>query len=204
MKIFDISIDIKPGMIIYPNNPEVKFTLHQGQTTRHTDMSMGTHTGTHIDAPFHAVDGAPTIDQLDPEIFHGKVRVFDVSGCGAAVKISDIEKYNIQKGERVMFKTSNSARGFDTFYEDYIYLDGDAADYLAEIGVKLVAIDYLSIKQKGSPDTRPHDSLLSRNIPIIEAVNLKDVDEGEYILSALPLKLIGLDGSPCRAILIKE
>ncbi len=204
MKFYDISISIKPGMVVYPNNPEVEFKIEKGATTTHTDLRMGTHTGTHMDAPGHAIEGAQTIDNVPLEACFGSVRVFDLSDLTESVKIEDIEKYDVKEGERILFKTSNSKRGFDEFYTDYVYLDGDCADYLAERKVSLVGIDYLSIKQKGSSDQRPHTSLLEKNIPIIEAIDLSGVEEGEYILSAFPLKLEGLDGSPLRAVLIKQ
>jgi len=204
MRIYDISIPIKPGMIVYPNNPEVMFVVQEGATTTHTEMSFGTHTGTHMDAPRHAFAEGQTVDKVPLEACFGAARVLDVSDAKDSVKISDLEKFDIQKRERILLKTSNSKRGFDEFYDDYVYLDGDAADYLVEKDISLVAIDYLSIKQRGGSDQRPHTSLLEKNIPIIEAVDLSRVGEGDYILSAFPLKLEGLDGSPLRAVLIKE
>jgi arylformamidase len=117
---------------------------------------------------------------------------------------AELEKKDIQSGERILFKTTNSQRGFETFYADYIFLSGDAAEYLAEKGVKLVGIDALSIKQKGSPDTRPHTVLLAKNIPILEGINLIAVTEGIYHLIVLPLKFMHIDGSPARAILLKK
>jgi arylformamidase len=205
-EIIDISIPIEPGMIVYPNNPEVIFEMEKGESSVHTKVSIGTHTGTHIDAPLHAVgiSNTSSIDELELDIFYGSARVLDLSTVTDSVRIEHLDKYDIQKGERILLKTNNSIRGFETFYNDYVYLDGDAADYLVQKDIKLCCIDYLSIKQKGSSDLRPHTSLLENNIAIIEAINLKDVEEGKYLISALPLRLKGLDGSPCRAILIKQ
>jgi arylformamidase len=204
--IIDISIPIEPGMVVYPNNPEVKFDSEKSKTSMQTTLSFGTHTGTHIDAPLHAVGVSNTksIDELDLDIFYGPARVLDLSHVKDSVRIEHLEEYKVQEGERILLKTNNSLRGFENFYDDYVYLDGDAADYLTEKKIVLCGIDFLSIKQRGSSDHRPHTSLLGAGIAIIEAINLKDVEEGDYVVSALPLRLKGLDGSPCRAILIKK
>ena len=191
-------------MAIYPGNPEVIFEEKNGATSTHTLMSFGTHTGTHIDAPKHVFKDGESIDLLDLNMFYGPARVLDLSSIKEKITIADVEKYSIQKGERILFKTSNSQRGFETFYTDYVYLDGDLADYLAQKEIQLCGIDYFSIKQKGGMDNRPHTSLLKAGIPIIEGINLSAVQEGMYTLIAFPLKLNGLDGSPARIVLVKE
>jgi len=108
------------------------------------------------------------------------------------IRISDLEGYNIKQGERILVKTKKS------------YLDGDAADYLGDIGIVLFGIDSLSIKKQGGPDTRPHTSLLNRDIIIFEGLDLSQVEPGEYKFVGLPLKFTDLDGSPARAVLIEE
>ena len=103
-----------------------------------------------------------------------------------------------------MLKTKNSSRGFDVFYDDYVFLSPEGADYLADMGVALVGIDSLSIKQRGSPDNTPHTLLLSNSIPIIEGLVLSSVEASEYTLCAFPLAFVGIDGSPIRAVLISD
>lgn len=203
-KIIDISLPLSSTTIVYPNNVplEIETHAHMPESTTHlSKITMGTHTGTHIDAPMHAVQGAETLDQIPLETFVGLCRVVDVThrGPGESVKKGDLG--DVLKGERILIKTSNSIRGFKEFYNDYVYLDGDTADWLAEIGVKLVGIDYLSIKQKGSKDQRPHTSLLENNIPIIEGINLNHVGAGHYELICLPLNFIGVEGGPARIVL---
>lgn len=203
-KIIDISLPLSSETIVYPNNVplEIETHAHMPEATTHlSKITMGTHTGTHIDAPMHAVLDADTLDQIPLDTFVGLCRVVDAShrGPGESVKKEDLGE--VLKGERILIKTSNSIRGFEEFYNDYVYLDGDTADWLAEIGVKLVGIDYLSIKQKGSKDQRPHTSLLEKNIPIIEGINLNNVNAGFYELFCLPLNFIGVEGGPARAIL---
>jgi len=205
-KIIDISLPLTNSTIVYPNNVPLTIETHAEMPSANTHLSkvtMGTHTGTHIDAPRHAVIGANNLEQIPLETFIGACKVFDVSHKqpGDAVKIEDIRKEEIGKGDRILFKTSNSERGFEKFHDDYVYIDGDLADWLAEREVALVAIDALSIKQRGSPDQRPHTSLLSKNIPIIEGINLKGVEAGEYELVCLPLKFEGVEASPARVVL---
>ncbi|MEI6660194.1 MAG: cyclase family protein [bacterium] len=208
MKIIDISLSLENGMPVYPNNIPLSVSIHQAMPPSATQLSsitIGSHTGTHIDAPGHAIVGSPMLAKVPLETFIGPARVLDfslITKAGDSVTLDMIKEKNIQKSERVLLKTYNSIRGLDQFYEDYVYLSGDAADYLADVGVVLVGIDALSIKQRGSTDHRPHTSLLSKNIPVIEGLKLTDISEGEYELYCLPLNFIGIDGSPARAILI--
>ena len=113
-----------------------------------------------------------------------------------------ISKY-VKSGERILAKTRNSKEGFALWRDNFVYLDGDAADYLAEIGIKLFGIDTWSVKQKGSKDNRAHISLLSKDIPILETIDLSKVVEGEYFLVCAPLKISSVEGAPARAILLR-
>lgn len=203
-KIIDISLPLTNKTVVYPNNVPLSIETHAHMpeaTTHLSKITMGTHTGTHIDAPMHAVIGADTLDQIPLETFVGVCRVVDATHRlgGECVKKEDLGE--VLEGERILIKTSNSIRGFDSFYDDYVYLDGDAADWLAEMKVGLVGIDYLSIKQRGSKDQRPHTSLLENNIPIIEGINLNHVEAGQYEMICLPLNFVGVEGGPARIIL---
>lgn len=203
--IYDISLPLSNATIVYPNNIPVSVETHADMPSSQTKLSkitMGSHSGTHIDAPAHAVKGAHELHEIPLEVFVGPCRVFDFTNVIGAVKISDLDPKNIKEGEKILVKTSNSIRGFKEFYNDYVYLDGDAADWLRDKHISLFGIDYLSVKQRGSPDQRPHTSLLSKNIPIIEGIDLKEVPEGTYTLVCLPLKFIGIEGAPARAILL--
>lgn len=210
MKILDISIQIKSGMTVYPNNPavviEAASQIAQGASSDVSRISFGSHTGTHVDAPKHATLGAGDVSTFPLTHFYGPAKVFDMSHLqpGDAVKVSDLEGKDIVAGDRVLFKTSNSARGYDSFYNDFVYVDGDAAEWLAARGVVLVGIDYLSIKQKGSKDNRSHTALLDAGIVILEGINLRDVAEGNYTLAAFPLNIVDADGAPVRAVLLQD
>ncbi len=207
-RIFDISLPIKAGMIIYPGNPEVEIERTQdidcGASSNVSKMALGSHTGTHIDAPLHCIKDGQSIDNLELTSFFGPCKVFDATKEKGAISLEFVKSKEILRGDRVLFKTQNSLLGFDVWRDDYIFLSGDASMYLAECGVTLVGIDFLSIKQKGSTDNRPHLEFLSRGIPVLEGVNLKEVSEGEYLLVALPLKIEKGDGGLTRAVLIKQ
>ena len=194
MKIIDISLPLNNQTPVYPGNVPLSVSIHHVMPEHATQLSsitMGSHTGTHIDAPAHAVAGAPTLDKIPLENFVGPCRVLDFSKSNvASVTKEMLQSKNIKKGERILLKTKNSLRGFKEFYDDYAYLSGDGADYLASLSVLIVGIDALSIKQRGSNDHRPHTSLLAESIPIIEGLNLALVEEGEYELFCLPLKFI--------------
>jgi len=200
--IIDISLPLNEHTVPYPGNPEIKIESQKSSTgqTIISKISLGSHSGTHIDAPSH-VFAEKTIDQIPLDTFIGPCRVLDFTNSEKFISKDDLQSKDIKEGERILFKTKNSLRGFETFHDDFIFLDGEAAEYLATINPLLVGIDYLSIKQKGSSDTRAHNSLLTKNIPIVEGLNLTDTEEGEYELICLPLAFTGIDGAPARAIL---
>ncbi|MEK7574678.1 MAG: cyclase family protein [Patescibacteria group bacterium] len=207
MKIFDISLLLNNETVVYPGNVPLSVEMHHAMPEHATHLSkiiMGSHTGTHVDAPSHAVQGASSLDQIPLETFVGPCRVLDCTESVGSVKIAELKKAGVKKGERILVKTQNSLKGFEKFRDDYIYLDGDAADYLAELGITLFGIDYFSVKQRGSKDQRPHTSLLSKNIPIIEGLDLSKVPAGDYTLLCLPLKFTGIDGAPARTILVSN
>lgn len=208
MKIIDISLPLNNNTPVYPGNVPLSVSIHHAMPEHATQLSsitFGSHTGTHIDAPGHAIVGAPMLDDIPLEVFVGSCRVLDFSNeQGESVSMEMLKNENIKKGDRVLLKTRNSTRGFTDFYDDYVYLDGDAAEYLVGLGVSLVGIDALSIKKRGGSDHRPHTALLSKNIPIIEGLDFGKVDSGEYELVCLPLNFTGIDGAPARAILIQK
>lgn len=205
-KVIDISLPIKEGMAVYPGNPEVRISSASdilcGDSSSVSLLTLGSHTGTHVDAPIHAIKGAPTLSSFNLLSFIGSCKVFDATGEEEVVSLDFVKSKDIKAGDRVLFKTKNSLLPFEEFRNDYIFLSGDASEYLAGLDIALVGIDYLSIKQRGSKDNRPHTAFLLKGIPIIEGLRLGEVSEGEYVLSALPLSL-NIDGAPLRAVLLE-
>jgi len=208
MKIIDISLPLNNNTPVYPANVPLSVHTHHEMPEYATKLSsiiFGSHTGTHIDAPAHAVEGGLTLDKLPLTNFLGICRVLDFSkNTDEAITKEMLQSKNIKTGERILLKTRNSVRGFKEFYDDYVYVDGDAADYLASLDVLLVGIDSLSIKKRGGPDQRPHTSLLKKNIPILEGLTMPSVVEGEYELICLSLNFTDIEGSPARAVLIER
>lgn len=208
MNIYDITYSIQDGMPVYPNNAPVTIKpyakISDGASSNLSEVALGTHTGTHVDAPLHVFEGREKLEELPLEVFIGACRVIDAThrGPGELIEVADVQ--DVQAGERILVKTSNSLRGIDTFYEDFVALSGDAADFLAKQNITLFGIDYLSVKQRGSSDNRAHTALLDKNIPVVEGLQLRDVPEGTYELYCLPLKLANVEGGPVRAILIER
>jgi len=204
-QIIDISIPLSSSTIVYPGNPQIEIEEIKSETSKSiiSKITSGSHNGTHIDAPRHGIEGGKSITDLPLDVFMGPCRVVDCTADTGAVSRKTLESKNIQSGERILLKTSNSQRGYTKFYPDFVYLSPEGAQYLSEVGIALVGIDYFSIKQKGSTDNRPHTLLLEKDIPIIEGIDLSQVEEGEYTLVAFPLKYMGMDGAPARVVLLQ-
>ncbi len=189
-------------MPVYPHNPNVAIERLNTGHSYISKVSMGSHTGTHVDAPCHVSELGISVDQIDLDSMLGPCRVLNLTHVEKFITATEIKKHSIQKGERILIKTHNSARGFDNYYSDYIYLDGAAAKYLAERAVLMVGIDSLSVAQEGSMDNSAHIELLKHGIPIFEGLDLSKVRPGNYLFFGLPLRLEGVDGAPARCVLI--
>ena len=167
-------------------------------------LEIISHTGTHIDTPLHFIPGGSTVSDMPVDATIGPCRVIEIKDQ-EKIKVAELEKYNIQKGERLLFKTRNSPKVYtsDKFVEDYVYLDGDAADYLVAKQIVLFGLDNITIGHFKEPDNlnRTHRTLLGAGIYILEDCALDDVPPGEYELLCLPLLMWKGDAGPCRAIL---
>ena len=164
-------------------------------------LELGAHTGTHMDAPAHFVRGGIGIDQMPLDAAFGAARVIPIRDR-QSIKTAELVGHSIRRGERVLFKTHNSDRCWDTdsFVEDFVYISAAAAGYLVERGVRLVGIDYLSVGGFYTDGKETHQALLGAGIWIIEGLNLSGVRPGRVQLICLPLKITGGDGAPCRAM----
>lgn len=203
--IIDISLPLSESTVVYPGNPKVKIETLKSETSSSilSQITLGSHTATHVDAPKHVSDQGAGVDQIKLKKLIGTCRVLDLTGVTKSIKAKNLEVAEIKDGERILVKTRNSQRGFSRFYDDYVYLSPEGATYLAQRDISLFGIDSLSVKQRGSSDNRPHTKLLKHGIVIFEGLDLSKVSEGEYFFIGLPLKFVGLDGSPSRAVLIK-
>jgi len=163
---------------------------------------MGSHTGTHIDAPFHMIGDGKRLHEFPLETLTGGATVFEIPST-PSISRRHLAELNWNGVERVLFKTDNSKHWQDgKFYEEFVYLDPDGAEFLVQQGLRLVGIDYLSIDKFKSESHPSHLILLKKNIPILEGLNLNAVPPGEYTMAALPLNLKDADGAPTRVILM--
>jgi len=190
---------------VYPGDPpfELRFThrLADGHAYNVAELSMGTHAGTHVDAPFHLLADGATVDELPLEILMGKARVLDLP-VRERIERSDLEARDLRADLRVLLKTRTAGQFHKAQAEhDSVYLTEEAAEYLAQAGLKLVGIDSLSIEEYGSQVFPAHRALLSAGVVIVEGLDLSDVPEGEYDMTCLPLRIAGGDGSPARVVL---
>ncbi len=208
MPIYDITVPIRSGMPVYEGDPGVEIkawsALAKGDSANVSSLHFGAHTGTHVDAPAHFIEGASKIDALSLETLIGLARVIRVPDEVAEIDLDFLAKCDLGLIERVLFHTRNSAFwSGEGFRKDFAHLAPEAAEKLVDLGVKLVGIDYLSIEKFHSGHHRTHLALLSNNIVIVEGLNLSEVDAGDYELICLPLKIAegAGDGSPARAVL---
>jgi arylformamidase len=193
-------------MVHWPGDPpfhiERATDKDKGDVATVSRMSLGVHTGTHMDAPLHFIRNARSIDTMPLDATVGPARVIPIHDA-KSIKREELLGHSIAPGERLLFKTRNSTNSWksDQFDENFVFISKDAAQYLAEIGVRTVGVDYLSVGgfREDGPET--HEALLGAGIWIIEGLRLTDVEPGQYELVCLPLKLIGSEGSPARAIL---
>jgi arylformamidase len=187
-----------------PMNFEFLKDMRRGDGFTLSKYSLGAHSGTHIDAPMHFVrDGAP-IDRVPLEPLIGPARVVEIPDGIQSINAAELNRHKWKGASRVLFRTRSSERGWmhsSTFHRDFAYVAPDAAQLLADAGVQLVGIDYLSAEQFGAPAPMTHRILLGNGIPIVEGLALEGVRAGDYDLIVLPMKVGGHEGAPARAVL---
>jgi arylformamidase len=209
MTIFDISVSVTPGETpVFPGDPGIEVaswnSISRGDPANVSVINFGAHTGTHVDAPAHFIEGAAGVASLPLEALVGEALVVEIPTDADAVEEHHVNA--LGGATRVLFKTRNSEfwdepRG--RFREDFTYVTPDAARALVAAGVRLVGIDYLSVEKFGSEDFETHLALLSGGVVIVEGLDLRAVAPGLYELCCLPLKIAAGsgDGAPARAVL---
>lgn len=208
MKIYDVTLPITEQIPVYEGDPNVeikiKLAFEFGDAANVSQICMGVHTGTHVDAPNHFIEGSRRVEDLDLEKLIGKCRVVEFSDNVSAIEAKHVE--NLETVERVLFKTKNSQFWNDFsqgFRKDFAYIAPEAARVLIEKGVKLVGFDYLSIEKFDAESADSHVVLLEKEVIILEGLDLRAVPAGEYELICLPMKFAGGagDGAPARTVL---
>jgi arylformamidase len=204
MKIYDVTVPLSKDSVVYPGDPHVK--INRRAKVNEADAkynlsrySFSSHAGTHVDPPFHLIEGGLTVDKLPLELLIGRARVVEVTA--PIIDEAVLEEFDFTVDARVLFKTRNSYLWSQkNFVKDYVYMTPGAARSLVKDGIKLVGIDYLSVdKFDGDPET--HMALLSADTIVVEGLDLREVEPGDYELICLPLKVKDGDGSPARVVL---
>ena len=204
MAIHDISVPIRPDMPIYAGDPDVVLeraaSIADGGHANVSKVSMGVHTGTHVDAPVHFLEGAPGMESVPLDALCGPAVVVDGTSIdGESIGQAALEALEIPDGaERLILKTRNSELwNREGFTRDFLRLDGSGARYVVSRGIRTLGIDYLSVG-----DHEAHRELLGAGVVPVEGLDLREIEPGSYTLICLPLELVGSDGAPARAILI--
>lgn len=210
MQIYDVSVPLNAATPIFPGDPGIQvkdwLKLAKGDSANVSLLNFGLHSGTHVDAPSHFIEGGAKVDSLPLDSLVGPAEVVEVPHSVCVIDEDFVTNNCSRRGERFLFKTLNSTFWSESergFREDYVYIDPKAAQRLVDGGVKLVGIDYLSVEQFKSTDFQTHRILLSHGVVIIEGLDLSAVPGGTYELICLPLKIAegSGDGAPARVIL---
>jgi arylformamidase len=212
----DISVPLSNGMVHWPGDPEFHSERVQSMSNGHvcnvTQVSTSVHVGTHMDAPIHFIHGGEGIETMPLDATIGRCRVVRIRDP-ESIKPGELEPLRLRRGERVLFKTRNSAEGVrgqrsapqswanERFMEDFVYIAREAAEFLVKAGVRTVGVDYLSVGGYHKDSIETHLALLGARIWVLEGLNLAEVEPGAYEMVCLPLKLVGSDGAPARAVL---
>ena len=202
----DISVPLRAGMVHWPGDPPIQIRkireIRRGHSSDLSFLSMGSHTGTHMDAPGHFLRGGATLDELSFSTVVGPARVIGIRDP-QQVCVKELRRHGIRRGERILLKTRNSSQCWkgNSFRKEFVHLREAAARFLAARGVRCVGVDYLSVGGYKRDGAQVHRLLLRAGIWILEGLNLSRVRPGRYELICLPLKIWRGDGAPARAIL---
>ena len=204
MQYYDISLKLSADTVRWVTSPPFELNerrrMRNGDPNNSSAINMSVHSGTHIDAPFHFVAEGATIDELPLELFIGPALVHAVDAERYITK-EHVAEIPLQGETRVLFKTHNSQLLQGSEYDpDFAAFSVEAAEALAEKGVKLVGLDYLSVAH-AEEQVAVHRAFLDNGIIPLEGVDLSAVEPGRYELICLPIRLQGSDGAPCRAVL---
>jgi arylformamidase len=209
MRIHDISMDVAPGMLHYGKRPEVYDVerIAAGDAANVSRWLIGSHTGTHVDAQRHFVEGGGTVEQLLLDELVGPARVLDCTASDEPIGAEAIEAAGLDGATRVLFKTSNSELRLTKPELDptYVALAPDGAQLLVDSGVRFVGLDYITVDtNENSVEWPVHHILCGANVTILEGADLRQIADGTYFMCCLPVRLVGSEAAPARTILIED
>ena len=206
--MYDISVGVSPEITVWPGDPPVVLervkSMENGDEANVSRIQSGVHVGTHIDAPIHFVEGGATVDAIPLKSLLGRAYLVDLRKADV-LDAATLESARIPpRTRRLLFKTRNSelwTSGESSFQRDFVAVDASGAEWLVKKGVKLVGVDYLSVAPFND-GVATHRILLEAGVVVVEGLNLAPVSKGRYTLYCLPVKLMGSDGAPARAVLV--
>jgi arylformamidase len=210
-RVIDVSLAIGPDLLVWPGNPGVVIEpasrISRGDSSNVSEVRLGSHTGTHIDPPFHFIDDGVTAEDLPLDVMMGEATVADLRGTAGPIGPDELAGLSLG-GEvtRLLLRTDNSALWAAdprAFPDDYVCLSPDGARWVVDNGIRLIGIDFLSIEVRGAPGHPTHRTLLEAGVVILEGLDLSGVAPGGYTLVCFPLKIAGGDGAPTRAVLLE-
>lgn len=209
MRIYDISLPVSKRLLTWPGDrrPRIQQTesvARGGVATSH--IALGSHTGTHVDAPKHFLLHGKSLDRIALEKLVGQCRVLSIPRTVKEIQPQHLQRFRIRRGERILLKTANTAQRLlfrKSFPGSYVALSPEAAVFLAKRGIALVGADFLGIEARGAKGHPVHRTLLKHRVVIVEGLNLRGIRAGTYGLAVLPLAVVGTDGAPARAILTR-
>jgi len=211
LKIFDISVPISAELPVWPSDPPIVLerykVISEGNTSNDSRIACSVHSGTHVDAPAHFIENGSTVEELPLETLMGPATVVELSEVGIITpELLEAQALPPQT-RRLLLKTKNSDLWTDPahqFNPDFVALSSDSASWIVSKRIHLVGIDYLSIQLSKDAEPLTHRILLEAGIVIVEGLDLRKVDPGDYQLFCLPIKLAGCEGAPARAVLVEE
>ena len=206
MRIYDVTQPVSPAMPVWPGDPPVILervaSMERGDRLNLSRLAGTVHIGTHVDAPLHFVAGAADVTLLPLDVLIGPARVVEFPDADV-ITAESLARFDLNGVKRLLFKTRNGQLRRDEFDAGFVALALGAAQWVIELGVQLVGVDYLSVERFGG-DGSVHRALLGAGVVVVEGLDLRAVPPGDYTLTCLPLKLVGSDGAPARVVLIAK
>jgi arylformamidase len=211
-RLIDVSLAIGPDLLVWPGNPRVVITptsrISRGDSSNVSEVRLGSHSGTHIDPPYHFLDDGATAEDLPLDAMMGETAVVDLRGIAGPIGPVELAGLSLSGDvTRLLLRTDNSALWATdprSFPDGYVCLSPDGARWVVDNGIRLIGIDFLSIEVRGAPGHPTHRTLLEAGVVILEGLDLSDVEPGAYTLVCFPLKIAGGDGAPTRAVLLED
>jgi arylformamidase len=213
LQIFDATVPISELMPVWPGDPRIKIepvsSIARGDAYNASQLSLSSHTGTHVDAPYHFIQRGLTVDKLPLELLIGPALVAEVDGLeGNTIQVFDLARLQFPRDiTRLLLKTSNSYFWEDRLSEfeyNFVHLGPKTAEWIVKRGIKLIGVDYLSIEALGAREHEVHRTLLEAGVVIVEGLNLSRVPAGRCQVMCLPLRIEGCDGAPARVLVIRD